>query len=315
MSSNTPVVSATDASNFPAPSGLQVVQNAGYVFEDYPILLYNGHTFWPLSYVDNRWSFAIVITTGSTTNIINTFEAPGARYIESIQVYSGNQTVSFIGQSADAASVLWSRLRSEASITVTPTSTTGSATSGITTLPTSTSTLSSAHSPSNSDAAPASAGGQSLSGGTIAGVVIGSFFGLIILGIVSWLVYKWLNPSTEPPTKLAAALPAPVPGPATRPPSGSERPPSPAAPPGENQAWVDELADRVARLNAEKPGGRAATPSQATATVVNSGEEDDKSGPMRSFPKTSSPTSPEHSSVLSGDTGGSFPTPLGPGPA
>jgi hypothetical protein len=109
-------VSTADATNFPAPGGTKVTSDpdSGLTENDYPILLLNGYTYWPLSYHDNRFSFAIIVTntTNNVTesNIISTIEAPGARYIASIQVNTTKHKVNFVSQSGEVATLSFDAL-------------------------------------------------------------------------------------------------------------------------------------------------------------------------------------------------------------
>lgn len=111
-----PTVSSADATNFPAPDGTKLTVDLDSKLSDseYPILLWNGYTYWPLSYIDNRVSFAIVIT--KTTNnvtesdIIKTIEATGARYIDSIQVNTTSHEVNFVGQAGEVATLSFDAL-------------------------------------------------------------------------------------------------------------------------------------------------------------------------------------------------------------
>lgn len=175
MSSSDPVATSADANDFPAPSGTKLATNRciqgpkdcnsdGPQVSEYPILLYDQYAYWPLSYEDNRVSFAIVVTDGQTVNssIVNTFEAPGSRYIDSIRVHSNNQTVSFIGQGFDAASVSWDDLASEASN-------------------------------SSGGAARSGSGSGSLTSGVIAGIAIAGVGGacIVVFGLAVWLCDVW----------------------------------------------------------------------------------------------------------------------------
>lgn len=105
-----PFVSTADATEFPEPEGTKVATDFnGPPYERYPILRWGEFIYWPLSYIDNRFSMAIVITD-SARNIIKTIQATGARYIRNIDVHNATLEVSFIGQADRVATVKWARL-------------------------------------------------------------------------------------------------------------------------------------------------------------------------------------------------------------
>jgi hypothetical protein len=105
-----PVASIADASNFPEPPGTKVTANVGGPPKEiYPVLLWTDYIYWPLSYMDNRYSMAIVVTD-SDVNIIKVVEARGARYIEEILVNDATREVSFIGQGQQVATLSWHHL-------------------------------------------------------------------------------------------------------------------------------------------------------------------------------------------------------------
>jgi hypothetical protein len=81
------------------------------------VLLWGSYIFWPLSYIDNRVSMAIV-QTNTTGAIVKTAEAAGARYINSIQIDTANKRVAFVGQAGMVASLSWSVLLAPPSISL-----------------------------------------------------------------------------------------------------------------------------------------------------------------------------------------------------
>jgi hypothetical protein len=122
-----PFVTTTDAAGFPTPSGTKLSTNRcsdadqpqGCRFDgpsesQYPILIHEGYTFWPLAYNDDRSSFAIVVTADSSADPVKIFEVQGARYIDSIEVSFSNESVTLVGQGFRAASIPWSALSTSA---------------------------------------------------------------------------------------------------------------------------------------------------------------------------------------------------------
>ena len=53
-------------------------------YPSYPVLGLGDYTYWPLSYIDNRYDLAIVVDQHG--NIVGTCAANGMRYIQEIQV-------------------------------------------------------------------------------------------------------------------------------------------------------------------------------------------------------------------------------------
>jgi hypothetical protein len=105
-----PIISAADATDFPAPPGTKVATNIGGPSKEiHPVLLWADYIYWPLSYIDNRVSMAIVVTD-SGMNIIKVLEAHGARYIEEIRVNEATKEASFIGQAGQVATLSWHQL-------------------------------------------------------------------------------------------------------------------------------------------------------------------------------------------------------------
>ena len=86
----------------PPPDGLKVTAlsgpNGGPV-QGSPALAIGGFTFWPMSYMDNRMSFGMVMY-GPDWNVISTTEMTGARYIYRITLDGTGETgtVTFWGQ-------------------------------------------------------------------------------------------------------------------------------------------------------------------------------------------------------------------------
>ncbi|GFF85987.1 hypothetical protein IFM60648_07550 [Aspergillus lentulus] len=110
-----PRVDRVDASTFCPPPGTKLAVDIDCSISSYPVLLWGGYIFWPLSYIDNRMSMAIV-QTNATGAIIKTVEATGARYINSIQIDTANKRVAFVGQAGMVASLSWSVLPAPPSI-------------------------------------------------------------------------------------------------------------------------------------------------------------------------------------------------------
>ena len=85
----------------PIPEGMKVTAlsgpNGGPVTPG-PVLGVGGFTLWPMSYMDNRVSFGMVMYD-LNWNVVNTVEKPGARYVYNITLNtSGAGSVTFIGQ-------------------------------------------------------------------------------------------------------------------------------------------------------------------------------------------------------------------------
>jgi len=119
------VSDALDATGLFPPPSIKVMTNicdetggpvgcsqTGPPATSHPVLRFGQDIFWPLSYDDGRESFAIVVTTetGGSGNVVDFFEAEGARYIDSIHVDKEHQTVIFTGQSSHNATVSWDHL-------------------------------------------------------------------------------------------------------------------------------------------------------------------------------------------------------------
>lgn len=71
-------------------------------YQEYPVVFLDGITYYPLSYMDNRFSLALV-GYDAANNIVSVKEVPGTRYIDSIE-QEGN-TFTFIGQSGSSVTL------------------------------------------------------------------------------------------------------------------------------------------------------------------------------------------------------------------
>lgn len=87
----------------PIPAGMKVTSIQGpdslQPMPACPVLAVGGFTLWPMSYIDNRVSFGMVMY-GLNWEVVNTLEKPGARYIYNI-TKTGNGiigAVTFWGQ-------------------------------------------------------------------------------------------------------------------------------------------------------------------------------------------------------------------------
>ena len=67
----------------------------------YPVLRYQGHTYWPLSFIDNRVSLAIV-AFDAAGNVVKRVDRDGTRSIASILIDASSRTVQFVGQARPA---------------------------------------------------------------------------------------------------------------------------------------------------------------------------------------------------------------------
>lgn len=85
------------------PSGMKVTAitgpNTTQSAPTCPVLAVGGFTLWPMSYIDNRVSFGMVMYDPKW-NVANTVEKPGARYIYKITMTGSGSTgsVTFWGQ-------------------------------------------------------------------------------------------------------------------------------------------------------------------------------------------------------------------------
>jgi len=74
-----------------------------------PVIRYQGMTTWVFSYVDNRWSMALV-TYDANNKIVRNVEHKGARYIVNAVSSPKTQTVAISGQDNKIVTVPWSEL-------------------------------------------------------------------------------------------------------------------------------------------------------------------------------------------------------------
>ena len=87
----------------PTPEGMKVTAlqdpNTLQPANPGPVLGVGGFTLWPMSYIDNRVSFGMVMYD-LNWNVVNTVEKPGARYVYQITKNGeGDQrSVTFAGQ-------------------------------------------------------------------------------------------------------------------------------------------------------------------------------------------------------------------------
>ncbi len=189
-----PTVTSADATNFRAPDGCKIATDRcaelsslpndsaisdcnpnGPTTESYPVVALGSYTFWPLSYEDDRFVFAVAVAD-SDMNVINTLEVDGARYIGSIHVDSANRSVNFVGQANATASLAWDTL--------------SLATIGRRS-PVPEAALPSNASTASSDSQTSSNG---LSVGGIVGIAIGGFVGVILICLfLAWSVKTFKN--------------------------------------------------------------------------------------------------------------------------
>ena len=107
-----PFVSTADGSKFDAPDETKVATDfapGSPPAELYPVLRWGDYTYWPLSYIDNRFSMALVVTN-SLGHVIRTFQLSGARYIREINLNMATQEVIFVGQARQTAVLSWKYL-------------------------------------------------------------------------------------------------------------------------------------------------------------------------------------------------------------
>lgn len=67
------------------------------------------YTYWPLSYIDNRYAMAIVVVD-QHGNIVETYAVDGTRYIQEIQVDAKGKEVIFLGQAGSKCTLSWETL-------------------------------------------------------------------------------------------------------------------------------------------------------------------------------------------------------------
>lgn len=86
------------------PDGMKVATIAGpnvlQPLKACPVLTIGSFTLWPMSYIDNRVSFGMVMYD-PTWKIVNQVEKPGARYVYKVAP-DGSGSVTFSGQSDQA---------------------------------------------------------------------------------------------------------------------------------------------------------------------------------------------------------------------
>ena len=94
----------------PIPEGMKVTALQGpdtlQSANPGPVLGVGGFTLWPMSYIDNRVSFGMVMYD-LKWNVVNTVEKPGARYICQITKNGeGDQgSVTFLGQASQSVTM------------------------------------------------------------------------------------------------------------------------------------------------------------------------------------------------------------------
>lgn len=74
-----------------------------------PVLVWEGRSYWALSYHDNRFAFAIIVL-GDGGEHLYTIEAPGGRYLWDVWVDHSARTVGFVGQDGRYAIISWDQL-------------------------------------------------------------------------------------------------------------------------------------------------------------------------------------------------------------
>jgi len=112
-----PVISQASVQSAPTPpSGMKVTCMVGPnsptpdgSSTTCPVVTYNGVTFWPFSYIDNRESLGLV--GYKSGQVVSQQELPGARYVWKATVDTAAQTVTFSGQANHTASVPWAKLK------------------------------------------------------------------------------------------------------------------------------------------------------------------------------------------------------------
>lgn len=107
-----PAVVGVKPSSHPAiPSGLKTSCSKGPDTLDsctaYPVVKWNGYTYWAYSFIDNRYAMAIV-AYNSAGKMIKRWDKKGARYIYKITVDEKAQKVTFWGQSNKTVTMTFS---------------------------------------------------------------------------------------------------------------------------------------------------------------------------------------------------------------
>lgn len=80
--------------------------------QDCPVLKWLDHTYWALSFKDNRGSMAIV-AVNSEGEVVERWDQDGDRYIWKIELDEEAKTATLIGQAAKEIVVAWDDLRIE----------------------------------------------------------------------------------------------------------------------------------------------------------------------------------------------------------
>lgn len=106
------------ANQFEIPEDLKVTCLTGETepgfpsTQDCPVLKWLDHTYWALSFSDNRGSLAI-LAVNSEGEIINRWDRDGDRYLWKIELDEEAESATFIGQAAREIVVPWDDLRIE----------------------------------------------------------------------------------------------------------------------------------------------------------------------------------------------------------
>jgi hypothetical protein len=95
---NCPTILTLNGGLVSVPGGLDEATLAPAQYTAFPVLYYNGFTYWPFSFTDNRTSFGVA-KYDSSFNYVTYVEFPGDRYISSATV--GGGYVTFYGQSGN----------------------------------------------------------------------------------------------------------------------------------------------------------------------------------------------------------------------
>ena len=100
----------------PIPAGMKVTALQGpdtlQSANPGPVLGVGGFTLWPMSYIDNRVSFGMVMYD-LNWNVVNTVEKKGARYICQITKSGegGQGSVTFTGQASQSVTMSLDEIR------------------------------------------------------------------------------------------------------------------------------------------------------------------------------------------------------------
>jgi hypothetical protein len=103
-------VVAMPAPKGPIPSGMKMTALAGpnttQSAPTCPVLAVGGFTLWPMSYMDNRVSFGMVMYDPKW-KVVSSVEKPGARYIYKITLNGSGASgsVTFSGQADQSATM------------------------------------------------------------------------------------------------------------------------------------------------------------------------------------------------------------------